>query len=352
MTPKAFRIILVVTGLAVLGAALAVGMREEPLQSASSGVAAEEKLVFPGLLDRLNDVRSLIVRHVGGQLTLEQKDGHWGLAEREGYPARGDKVRDALLAMAQLRLVEPKTAKPERYADLHLGAPEDKDSRGREVLLLDGGGALMAGVIVGKQKPELGAGGGVYLRLSGEEQAWLARGVLDPGTQPQDWLEPVVLDIARDRVTSVSVSHADGGAVVVRRAAKEDKEFVLEGLGVKDKAEKLRSPALLDAMARVVTDLQLTEVARIEEGVDRGKPDLVATVVTFDGLTLTLTLYRKGEEDWLLAAASGGSGDEATSLGARLSGWTFRIPSYKAASLRKRREDLVQGADAGNIGNK
>ena len=58
-----------------------------------------------------------------GKLTVTATDQGWSLAEKAGYPIDPAKVRDLALALANLQLVEAKTADPKRLERLELGEP-------------------------------------------------------------------------------------------------------------------------------------------------------------------------------------------------------------------------------------
>ena len=76
--------------------------------------------MFPELLDRLNDVREIRITMPAGKLTVTATDQGWSLAEKAGYPIDPAKVRDLALALANLQLVEAKTADPKRLERLEL----------------------------------------------------------------------------------------------------------------------------------------------------------------------------------------------------------------------------------------
>jgi hypothetical protein len=58
-------------------------------------------------------------------------------------------------------------------------------------------------------------------------------------------------------------------------------------------------------------------------------------------------LRKEGEDTWVSLEASGAEGDAKTSaqdIVKRAAGWEFKVPSYKAQSILKRRADLIEAS--------
>ena len=182
MSPRNFAILALATVASIALAAHAVSQRDTPLRVEAAGEA-----MFPGLLDRLNEVREVRITMPGGQAHGDgrrTRAGPW--RRRADYPVDPAKVRDLALALANLQLVEAKTADPERLERLELEEPGADGAKSRLVELLGGDGAPLAAAVVGKASPSLygGGRGGVYVRRAGDNQAWLAGGELDLPAMP------------------------------------------------------------------------------------------------------------------------------------------------------------------------
>ena len=91
--------------------------------------------LFPGLLDRLNEIREVRVTLPDAKLTVTAGEQGWTLAEKAGYPVDPGKVRDLALSLANLQLIEAKTADPERLGRLDLEEPTSEGSKARLVEL-------------------------------------------------------------------------------------------------------------------------------------------------------------------------------------------------------------------------
>src|SRR5689334_16360397 len=169
MSPKGFAALAAVTALSLGLAGWALASRDVPVTA-----TAQPEPMFAGLLDHLNEVATIKVSGGGkdaSALTLQKGDqGRWLVADRGGYPADAKRVRELALGLANLRLVEAKTAKPDLLPRLDLGDPAKPDAKAREVQLLDKDGKPLAAAIIGKAKYGLygGARSGVYVRRDGD----------------------------------------------------------------------------------------------------------------------------------------------------------------------------------------
>src|SRR5207245_1110174 len=136
-----------------------------------------------------------------------------------------------VVQVVQLDTVEAKTRLPAKYDRLDLGDPKAKDSRAKEVVLIDSSGKTLADLVVGKRKFTLGSKeGGVYVRVPPDGQAWLAQGDLDPGTTPRDWLKRDIAIVGDMEIRRISVTHPDGSKVIVERATPAESSFKIANL--------------------------------------------------------------------------------------------------------------------------
>ena len=91
---------------------------------------ADGELLFPGLKGGLNEVTSVTVSRNDGEVVLATDGETWTIAARDGYPASVDKIRTLLLAIADARIVERKTANPDLYDQLGVEDPAADGSKG------------------------------------------------------------------------------------------------------------------------------------------------------------------------------------------------------------------------------
>ena len=352
MSPRSFVLLVLATGASVALAVSAVVQQERPQRSVAAGEA-----LFPGLLDRLNDVHEIAMVGPEGTLTVRAQDGGWRLAEKSGYPVPPERVRALALGVAGLELVEAKTADPARLPRLELEEPAGEGAKSRRIELRGGDGEPIAAAVVGKASPSLygGGRGGVYVRRAGEDQAWLAAGELELPSDAMDLLDPEVLDLPLAEVAQVTLVRA-GEPVLALTRGDESADFASDAtLPEGRKLDPVKIEALAGALAGLrMSDLRPAGTVPAAADAPRGRFE------SFDGLVVTATLSQQGEgedqESWLVLAAevaaapveppnedAGGPNaqERAAAITAATAGWAFQIPGYLAERFDDRLEDLL-----------
>jgi hypothetical protein len=333
-------------GLIILGAAtlalvvLAVVAIATGDRSVSRAAPGERAL--PALAAKLGDVDSVGIKRSALSLTFVRDGDNWLVAEKGNYPAAAGKVRQIVLAMTDLLLVEPKTRQAEFYPRLEVEDPGSGKST--LVTLKDKSGATLAALIIGKRRfDRLGTGtDGVYVRKPGDAQAWLARGSLEFSDQLSSWLDRRIVDIPVKRIAKATLTQPDGTKLVITRAKPEDK-FTVEDAPAD---AKFKSETTTSEPAMALETLDLDDVKPAAEMPVPDKDVITGSFTTFDGLTVDVRLLDKDDTHWVALSATGsGSADaEANAISDKASRWTYAIPSYKATQLKMKLADLLEPA--------
>ena len=133
-------------------------------------------------------------------LHMRRTDSGWTLDERWNYPANDELVNETLLALADLKALEARTAQTDWHRSLGLVVPEDLGAAVR-FRVSDGAGREMAALLLGKEQqseseatqevknygPELRQ---FYVRREDSTQSWLARGRLPRNPDIAAWIDP------------------------------------------------------------------------------------------------------------------------------------------------------------------
>jgi Domain of unknown function (DUF4340) len=305
-----------------------------------AGHAGADVRALPALADKLGQVASVDIRRNGLHLTFVRSGDNWLVAQKSDYPADLGKIRRIVLALADMTLVEPKTSDPNLYPRLQVEDP----GKGKSTLVTikDKAGADIADLIVGKRNfDRLGEGNdGVYVRKPGDPQSWLARGSLDFSDDMANWLARRIVDIPDKRVAKVGLTQPDGAALLLSRA-KPDAKFAVEN---PPKDAKYKSDAALGEPAMALETLDLEDVLPSAKMPVPDKGVTTASYTTFNGLTVTVKLFRHDDKNWIALAASGAgkAADEAKKIDAKVSRWVYAIPSYKAKMIETKLADLLE----------
>jgi hypothetical protein len=371
MNPKAFIALTAATVIVIAAAAYSIVDHYGAVQTVGS-----EQRVFPDLIDRLNDVAEIEVKLHDDSFLMKRQAGKWIMTNRNNHAVRQEKVRKALIQLSQLNLYEPKTKMERWYPRIDVEDVTTKDAESKHLRLADGSGKTIAEVILGKDQYFMSGAAkrGVYLRKPGEDQAWLASGLLEVGMFSRDWVVRDIMDINAKRVRSVETIANDGARLVVARGKPSERNFKIKNM---PKGAKLESRAFgnMRDMASGLAVIDLNDVLPAERVAFSGDKASKAVLRTFDGLVVEISLLQKGEDYWAQFKASTDpssfiapgdasaketkspdkdektdQGDlrgadevkkEAQAINARVGGWAYEVPYYKGKPLGTRLEDLL-----------
>lgn len=256
--------------------------------------------LFPEL--DVNAVAGLTVASQDGELTLEKKDGVWGMPAKGGYPAKFDKVKETALAVAGFETLEAKTSNPALYPDIGVQDPGEADSTSKRVTLRDAAGETLADVIIGNTRPRRSGAGepSLYVRKAGEAKSWEVTGSLWLDTSVSNWLDNLILEIERERVSAARVWHPDGEELLVYKANPEDNNFTVDDV---PEGRELSWDGVANAVATSISRLTLDDVVPAAE-IDFSEGEVVKSEFwTFDGLVLVARLKEQDEKSWLELSA-------------------------------------------------
>lgn len=344
----------------VLVALTAIVLRPGPAGPGAGALA-------PALAERINDATTLRVRSGEREVYLRRGGEGWVVENRGGYPARFDKVRETLVALADAKLVEARTSRRERFGELWLEDPDAPEAKGVLVDVGDEGGGTIAAVVVGKPaNTPTGEQQGTFVRRAGEEQTYVSdlKARVDPTIT--EWISRDVLALERSRVSGAAVARADGDGPRVRRDTPTRADFTVENMPA---GRELRYATAGAEPVNAVEYVTLADVARAESIDIEGNLVATITYTCFDGLVITVRLAKVGEKHWAafgaaadlsLRPAEPGEGEpepayrpvksaeeveaEAAELNARLGGWAFALDEFKARQFDKRLEDILKEA--------
>lgn len=361
-------------------------------QAAGPGNGAGADLpdrLFPDLESRLNDVTRLTVTHDGETLTLARTgDGdtaRWTIAEKDGYPASIETVRETLITAARLAPVEAKTRNPDLFGRLGLqpvtaGESAAGDSAAR-LVTIGIGDETVAAVLVGKAGPPLSdTRKTVYVRQPDADQTWMVEGDLRPAVSGLDWLDRTITNVRKERLRQVLIYQPDGTVLTIGRDDPDDSLFALRTLPA---GRELKSPSEVSQVTFGLEYLDLDDVvARPGDARDR----LAARFTTYGGLQVDVRLVERDGKTWTAyeartvapdaavvaakreeyqkldagaaedAAATATGADrvkdaaavqaEADLINSRTRGWLYAVSDYKVQRFTKTLAGMLKPLDA------
>jgi hypothetical protein len=291
VTPKAFLVLAAITLIATVGAVLAVLS-----QPTATTLRFVDEPAFPALRDNPDAVAKVTLTTPEGTITLVRETGdRWSALERYGYPVDREQVRDLVVALADMRLIERKTAQPERYDRLQVEAPDSDNAQSQLVRLESAEGKVLAEAIIGKQRYRLTGTepSGTYLRRPDEAQSWLASGGVQIEPAVARWLEAEIVDVDPEAIRRIEIERAGEPGYVL---ARDDPENDLRLLGLADD-EALKEDADLGQLSGALSSVQFEDV-KPRDQLSWPAEQNTARIATFDGVELTARLAQIDQEYW------------------------------------------------------
>lgn len=373
MKTSTFAALAVVTAAVIGGAFYATQERETVIAE-----SFERQPLYPDLLSHVNDVTWLrVASQADGPLTMIRQGDHWILEEKYGYYADIEKISQTLVELSSLETLEPKTKKPENFAELRVEdveAPEGTITHSIRVTA-KAGDEVLADLLVGRDRPA-DIGGGVFVRKMGENQTWLASGSYQPNRKALQWVDRNIINVDSRRIRRATMQHADGDGFEVAKPdiASEDMayaSFVPPEMEPKPTHE-------MNNMASISDFLVLQDVRPAAE-LDWSEPDSILWLETYDGLKISITAVEDGDNTWFrlvveneepdprLAdfvaenkgkdSAQGRIADqmktadavaaEVGTMNERLAPWAYRFTDYKSGKATQRAADMLQKVGKG-----
>lgn len=343
---------------------------------------ADDGRFLPALSEQVNELRGLTIEAPdAAAVELVRSDDGWQVVSQQNYPADWATIQPLLADLARAGIAERKTDDPDLYHHLGLATPQaarpagsnpgDPESRGTRIRF-QGEGDLPA-IILGNAA---GSRDGRYARREDQAVSVLLDRNIPLPQDPLAWLEREIIDLRQADIRSLTLLHDDGDTVHITRPDREQSDFRLE-----DVPEGLepRSGYIINGLAGAFSGLRFEEV-RPAQG--ETNPDLGIEVETFDGLRVTARITQDEDASWLRLEAramdaadrtdadrdtvvssddndneeddASASGQEeelapdetarerAAAINQRVSGWSYRIPSFKFDAFNKRMADLTQ----------
>jgi len=352
MTRKKFIILNIVSLFAVFFAA--VGIFSLP-KNLSSDFDAE--IVYPNLINSLDQLSSVVLIDKDSTFTLYLKDNKWVIQERNDFPVDNKKLGELLIKLSRTQKVEPKTSIVDRYARLDLDSLEDnKESRVKKIILNDRNGDELVNLSVGKRKFTLGSDeGGTYVLFPDDSQSWLVTGEINPGVRVRDWVDRSLINIPKERIKKITITHPDGEKVFVEKDNLTDEYLTIRDIP-KDK-EPIRD-SITDETGRTLFNLMFDDVAQSDLINFPRDKTVMAKFETFDGVEIIINLIEDNDKNWLKISGSYKNNENANALtneevtpenwskvidalNESSRGWVYQFPGYEVSGIKKRMKDLV-----------
>jgi hypothetical protein len=335
--------VLVVLLIALGGGALLVREQQSAPRSTDAGTLGQPLL--KGL--QASQVATIVIREPKGAISIAKKDERWTIAERGGFPADLDKVRDFVLKAIALKIGQAEPVGEKDRARLLL------DAGGTAIEFLGADGKPLARLTAGRkyfktepENPGKANGDGRYVALPGDEKRVVV--VADPLVQASirsaDWISKA--GFAAEKVKVLEVRAADGAGWKIERPG-DNADWKLAGARGDEKLDISKANAASYSLSLIeLADVAPADAKPEETGLD--KPTVI-TAATLDGLSYTLKLGKlSGDNYFASVAIAGDPKPEGKDAEERLKKINERLPREKALAAytllvpKSKLEDIVR----------
>jgi hypothetical protein len=300
------QLIILIVVCAVVGLAGLTLSRKDSSTWKSSAQTMGQKLLkdFP-----LNDVATISVKQLGGELNLVRTDAGWQVKERSNYPANFAQISELLKKLADLKVIQIEEVGPSQQGRLELLEPgKATGDTGTLVAFLDKSGKELTRLILGKKHvrkssegPQSPFGGeegfpdGRYVLAAnaGSSVALISDPLSNLEPKADQWMNKDFFKV--EKIKSVAL---DGGATnTVWKLARETEAGDWKWLDAKGD-EKL-DPAKASGFNYALNSPTFTDI--VTNSVAGTNAVSKVTVETFDGFIYALDITKlPGDENYQL----------------------------------------------------
>ena len=269
----------ILTAALALQVVLALAVFILPLLTSATGASAP----LLGALTAADITGLSVVDADGNSVDLAKKDGAWVVPGADDYPADTSKIEAFLGRVVGIQTNPLVTRTSASHRQLQVAG----DDFQRRLILTLGDGSVRT-LFLGTSS----AGGG-HIRLDGQDEVYLARGLnsFEAGAQVSSWIDTQYFSIAQDTLTAVKIENANGTLEFEKDASGN---WTMKGLARGEEFNPNNFTTLLTRLSSLSMSRPLGKAAKPEYGLDA--PSAVVTVVAGEK-TYTLRVGAKDETD-------------------------------------------------------
>lgn len=299
----------------------------------------EERLLYPDLKDRINEIAEVTVKDRDGEIVVKDKGDGWVIANRGDYPASFGGLKRLLLNLSEARILDFMTDNPDLYSKLGVQDVDQQGAASIQVTASDAAGVMLVDMVIGDRQR---AGGTYssptyYVRASGEPRSMLVESDLEVSARPNQWLESLIFAVAPERIKEVSIKHPDNEYRYYREN-EEEQDFALGNI---PDGMRIKSKTLVNRIGTILDDFRVDDVSG---KTDRafGEEAVTTRIETFDGLLVNAkaeyvdgigyAVFEIGNTEAATTEVEG----EAIRLQETLGGWVYVVPFHKYDMLARK----------------
>jgi len=286
-------------------------------------------------------------------IRLTRQEKLFVVASKENYPASVKQINELLAQCLDLKPSELISKSAGNHADLEV----TEDTAQHVIQFLDPEDKVITGLIIGKTRE---GGNGQYVRQVDKDEVYLATNVPYFKTSDTDYLDQALLSVEEADIQSMSLTGPKGTCELVKQEGDKQYKYVnmpdgkqlvsnvatslfgaLSSLQFDDVSKQAPSDVQFDS--GLVCKLTSQEVYAFKIG-QKGEDTYVTCQADYLGeKSIQLNTSQKDSKEELeKKEAVLLAQEEVQKFNIKNKGWTYKIPKWKADTLLKTPDDLLE----------
>jgi len=300
---------------------------------------------------KIDQLDSIVIQSVTGQIHLIKAEGQWILKEKDGFPANMSEIIGLVEKISSHKISSLVTQRTERYGEFQVQSMEESGgnpaTQGSSLAFSADQKELFT-IILGKQRPMVNvspsgrhSGGGTYLRYASEDKVYLIKENLVLSSDADRWMDQTLFALEKDQIKTLKLKSKD--VDLSFQQEKESKKFSISDLATSEKFKVTELNPLLEQLA----SLKFQNYTALSE--EKGMKLKLAMTVSVDlnnGSQLTFQILTEkiddADEYWFkitsLPKEAAPHGELSITLA---DSWLFQVAEYQAKNWIKTRKDFV-----------
>ncbi len=301
-----------------------------------------------------DQIASTTIGTGSNQVILTRRRTDFLVTSKDNYPAKTDEINKLISSCLDIQTTELYSENPANFKDLGV----DEESARNVVKFYKADSSLLTGVVISQPKEQ---GRGTYVRQVTDNRVYLTSEPVWIKNQSMDYIDPLLTNMARENIKSVTVSYPD--ETYVLRSGDDENKISLDNPPEGKKLKENVADRVFTALANLRFDDVNTESSQTNLKFDRRYICRLndSTVYTFwlakendrwfakcdaefeDQTPVTKTQGEvESEEQLKVKEAKLLARDAAEEFSDTHKRWVYRLPTYRAENLVKPLSDLVE----------
>lgn len=157
----------------------------------------------------VGSIEKILVKSSDGEIHLEKTETFWAVEEKFGFPADFSAIIQTVSGLKSMKIGRSFQASENAKTRLGLHLPGEKGVKkediGIQVIMKNGRGEVLLDAVMGKTREITAGAGGHYILATPKQTIYLGDTKFDAvGKTALDWIEKDILDMAAEKIQSVS----------------------------------------------------------------------------------------------------------------------------------------------------